>query len=169
MRSGLTMGRHPMGWAARLLTLQTFLVLALLVSGCDELRGMDGGLGAGSGPSAIPVRQAQAGLTALGYQVGPVDGVLGPRTAAALSRFRQREGLIERRPTAEAIDRPFADRLAERLAFEGLEWRRRARAAARADRSRRQQPEPAPTPEGERDAALEDLLSRYETGTPPPE
>ncbi|MEL7173879.1 MAG: hypothetical protein AAFN05_13060, partial [Pseudomonadota bacterium] len=64
-------------------------------------------------------------------------------------------------------DRVFADRLAERLAFEGLEWRRRARRAAQAERARARAPEPPPTPEGERDDALEDLLTRYESGVAP--
>lgn len=144
------------------------LLLVLLIAGCDELRGMSGTPQSG-GPTAIPVRQAQAGLTALGYAVGPVDGVLGPRTAAALDRFREREGLTSVAPPEAAIDRAFADRIAERLAFEGLEWRRRAREAARAERARLRAPEPPPTPEGERDAALEDLLLRYEQGGEPAE
>ncbi|MEL6576689.1 MAG: peptidoglycan-binding domain-containing protein [Pseudomonadota bacterium] len=143
------------------------VILLLLAAGCDELRGMDGSPQAAPGPSAIPVRQAQAGLTALGYAVGPVDGVLGPRTSAAITRFREREGMRAIAPPEAAIDRVFADRLAERLAFEGLEWRRRARRAAQAERARARAPEPPPTPEGERDDALEDLLTRYESGIAP--
>ncbi|MEL6766257.1 MAG: peptidoglycan-binding domain-containing protein [Pseudomonadota bacterium] len=143
------------------------VILLLLAAGCDELRGMDGSPQAGSAATAIPVRQAQAGLTALGYAVGPVDGVLGPRTAAAITRFREREGMRRAAPPEAGIDTVFADRLAERLAFEGLEWRRRARRAAQAERARARTPEPPPTPEGERDDVLEDLLSRYESGAAP--
>ncbi|MEM6679707.1 MAG: peptidoglycan-binding domain-containing protein [Pseudomonadota bacterium] len=135
-----------------------FLMALLVLTGCDELRGMDDGQGALGGTPAIPVRQAQAGLTALGYAVGPVDGVLGPRTSAAVARFRDRQGLPAKPSGVAGIDRAFADDLAERLAFDGLAWRRRARAVAA------RQPEPPQEPAaGERDAALEDLLSRYET------
>jgi hypothetical protein len=42
---------------------------------------------------AVMVRSAQETLTQKGFDVGPVDGVLGPRTRAALREFQQREGL----------------------------------------------------------------------------
>ena len=52
-------------------------------------------------PTAAPVayqlgttRGVQAALTALGYDVGPVDGVMGPRTAAAVVEFQRSAGLV---------------------------------------------------------------------------
>jgi putative chitinase len=38
-----------------------------------------------------PVRQLQDGLTRLGYVLGKVDGVFGPRTTAAVAAFQARE------------------------------------------------------------------------------
>ncbi|MEM7526615.1 MAG: peptidoglycan-binding domain-containing protein [Pseudomonadota bacterium] len=153
--------RALIAWTSKHFRFAALVVTLLAITGCDELRGLQSPSGLGEG--AIPVRQAQAGLTALGYAVGPVDGVLGPRTAAAIERFRSREGLSQVEPSEAAIDRAFSDRLAERLAFEGLEWRRRARAAAARARVAEARPDPPPTLPGERDAALEDLLLRYET------
>lgn len=98
-----------------------FLALPLLLSGCLALQEKPAPVAAG--PS-IPVEQAQAGLFALGYRPGPVDGILGPRTRAAIIRFREAEGL----PPGDELDREFADRMAERLAFVGYERRRRAAA-----------------------------------------
>ncbi|MEM6971985.1 MAG: peptidoglycan-binding domain-containing protein [Pseudomonadota bacterium] len=127
-----------------------------LISGCAEVTTS----GESAEAPAIPVRQAQAGLTALGYRVGPVDGVLGPMTEAAIQRFRNREGLDgSATVVAPAIDDAFADRLAERLAFDGLKWRQRAR-AVRA----RQTAAPEPPADGQQDEALEELLSRWENG-----
>ena len=40
------------------------------------------------------VRAAQLALERLGIEVGPVDGVLGPLTAAALRQFQQQRGLL---------------------------------------------------------------------------
>jgi peptidoglycan hydrolase-like protein with peptidoglycan-binding domain len=39
------------------------------------------------------VRDAQRALNARGYEAGPVDGLVGPRTAAATRRFQERHGL----------------------------------------------------------------------------
>ncbi len=39
------------------------------------------------------VRQAQQALLEAGYDPGPIDGVMGPRTEQALSRFQQANGL----------------------------------------------------------------------------
>jgi His-Xaa-Ser repeat protein HxsA len=39
------------------------------------------------------VRQAQEALLKAGYDPGPIDGVMGPRTEQALSRFQQAKGL----------------------------------------------------------------------------
>ena len=40
-----------------------------------------------------PIREMQRRLEALGLDPGPADGVLGPRTKAALTRFQQAERL----------------------------------------------------------------------------
>jgi hypothetical protein len=42
---------------------------------------------------AVMVRSAQETLTRKGFDVGPIDGVLGPRTAAALREFQDQQGL----------------------------------------------------------------------------
>src|SRR5437588_2957581 len=39
------------------------------------------------------VQRAQSGLAALGLKPGPVDGIAGPLTRAAISRFQQVSGL----------------------------------------------------------------------------
>lgn len=39
------------------------------------------------------VKQLQESLSERGYDVGPVDGLVGPRTQAALRQFQQDEGL----------------------------------------------------------------------------
>jgi peptidoglycan hydrolase-like protein with peptidoglycan-binding domain len=39
------------------------------------------------------VRAAQEKLNAAGYDAGPMDGILGPRTKRALIRFQAVEGL----------------------------------------------------------------------------
>lgn len=46
------------------------------------------------------VRMAQEALARKGYEVGPVDGVLGPRTSTALRLFQQLSGL----PTTGQLD-----------------------------------------------------------------
>jgi peptidoglycan hydrolase-like protein with peptidoglycan-binding domain/DNA invertase Pin-like site-specific DNA recombinase len=49
------------------------------------------GYGAASG--APPVRAVQRTLRSLGWQPGPVDGLYGPRTQAAVARFQSASGL----------------------------------------------------------------------------
>jgi peptidoglycan hydrolase-like protein with peptidoglycan-binding domain len=49
--------------------------------------------GAGATSAADPVRAAQEKLNAVGYDAGPMDGILGPRTKRALIRFQAVEGL----------------------------------------------------------------------------
>jgi putative peptidoglycan binding protein len=63
-------------------------------------------------PSYDPglVRDIQTGLAELGYDPGPVDGVAGPRTRAAIDAFRRQERLS----TAE-IGFDLLDRITERL------------------------------------------------------
>ncbi len=50
-------------------------------------------------PAPPPVREAQQLLAALGYPVGPVDGIDGPKTQRALCAWRRLEGReVSRRP-----------------------------------------------------------------------
>ena len=61
--------------------------------------GVDGGAGPsrtsipGQGGKALSMREAQARLNELGYNVGTPDGSAGPRTAAALRAFQRDNGL----------------------------------------------------------------------------
>lgn len=41
------------------------------------------------------VKTAQEALKAKGYDPGPIDGILGPRTSSALRAFQKSEGLSE--------------------------------------------------------------------------
>ena len=47
----------------------------------------------GSGPGKAEIAKAQAALARLGYNTGPADGVVGPRTRAALHAYLAKEGL----------------------------------------------------------------------------
>ena len=55
------------------------------------------------------VRLIQSRLRSLGYQVGPIDGVIGPKTMAALEQFQMKHGLpatgILDQTTKAAIER----------------------------------------------------------------
>ena len=42
---------------------------------------------------SMDVKKLQEGLQKLGYDPGPVDGILGPKTSAALRTFQQDNGL----------------------------------------------------------------------------
>jgi TPR repeat protein len=54
------------------------------------------------GDSRALTRQVQAFLTALGYDPGPIDGAMGPRTGEAIAAFERDQGLAAAgRPTAE--------------------------------------------------------------------
>ena len=73
--------------------------------------GPDGGYGMGQGPSVeqgmghmtvmpqtpgighTTVMSVQRRLNDLGYHAGPVDGVAGPRTRAAISAYQDHEGM----------------------------------------------------------------------------
>lgn len=51
------------------------------------------------------VREVQAELQRRGYNVGPVDGVLGPRTQTAIQQYEQRNGLpVDGRPSYSLLD-----------------------------------------------------------------
>lgn len=43
--------------------------------------------------SSSAIREAQQQLRAAGHDAGPVDGIMGPRTAQALKDFQQEKGL----------------------------------------------------------------------------
>ena len=65
-----------------------------------------GGVAASGGLSSDQVRQMQQLLAERGHDVGPADGILGPRTRAAVDAARSRMGLpTGGEPTAEFIDR----------------------------------------------------------------
>jgi peptidoglycan hydrolase-like protein with peptidoglycan-binding domain len=52
--------------------------------------------------NASAVGRVQAGLSRLGYDPGPVDGVMGPRTERAIRTYQGDHGLtVDGRPTAE--------------------------------------------------------------------
>ena len=50
------------------------------------------------------IRNIQSGLTALGYDSGPVDGIVGRQTRTAIEAFRKREQLASGEITAELLD-----------------------------------------------------------------
>jgi len=45
--------------------------------------------------SSATVRDAQAALRRKGFDIGPIDGVVGPRTASALREFQGEQGLAD--------------------------------------------------------------------------
>ncbi|HEY7203233.1 MAG TPA: peptidoglycan-binding domain-containing protein [Methylomirabilota bacterium] len=45
-------------------------------------------------PAPHYVREAQRALRDLGYEPGPVDGVIGPRTRAALAQYQRSERIV---------------------------------------------------------------------------
>ncbi|HUA52399.1 MAG TPA: peptidoglycan-binding domain-containing protein [Candidatus Sulfotelmatobacter sp.] len=49
--------------------------------------------GVAARPSSGQIRAAQSALKGLGYDPGPIDGVMGPRTARAASAFQRSQGL----------------------------------------------------------------------------
>lgn len=53
------------------------------------------------------VRQAQERLNQLGYAAGTADGLVGPKTRAALRRFQQEKGL----KVTGVLDAATADKL----------------------------------------------------------
>ena len=50
------------------------------------------------------IRNIQSGLTALGYNPGPVDGIVGRQTTTAIETFRRREQLASGEISAELLD-----------------------------------------------------------------
>ena len=56
-------------------------------------------------PRAEAIRRIQAELAVLGFNPGPIDGVIGPRTMTALRAFQRDEGLLEGLLTVETLTR----------------------------------------------------------------
>lgn len=56
-------------------------------------------------PGSDAVRRIQAELAVKGFNPGPIDGILGPRTQSALRAFQRREGLYEGLLTTETLSR----------------------------------------------------------------
>ena len=90
------------------------------------------------------VARAQRGLTDLGYQPGPVDGLMGPRTRTAIRTYQKSAGL----PATGMLSR----RLVERIEAEGKALARSATPAA-------------PAPEAPRAARHDAGLPLYEVGS----
>jgi len=98
------------------------------------------------------VRDVQRRLTQLGYRPGPVDGLFGPRTRAAVRWFQYKHGLA----TRGGVNRPTLAVLHARSDHEPLRTAER-RPAREPDAANTR---PTPEPAGEPDAA---------TATPAPE
>jgi len=121
---GATLARGAAAWA----------VCALLLSGCESVKDMElgfwpfdadqaseeNGAAAGGGAETVTapasgevaldpalITKVQAKLSELGYQPGPVDGLIGPKTRAALRRYQMVEGL----PVDGRITQPVLVRL----------------------------------------------------------
>jgi len=57
-------------------------------------------------PAPRFVREAQRTLRELGYQPGPVDGVVGPKMKDALAKYQRSEGIhVTRRLDSETLAR----------------------------------------------------------------
>lgn len=56
-------------------------------------------------PRAEAIRRIQAELAVRGFNPGPIDGVIGPRTMTALRAFQRDEGLMEGLLTVETLTR----------------------------------------------------------------
>ena len=90
--------------------MRRLVICVLVVSLAILLEGL-----AGSGmacmaqePAPAPrfIREAQRTLRELGYQPGPVDGIVGPRTKNALAKYQRSEGIeITRRLDPETMAR----------------------------------------------------------------
>ena len=60
--------------------------------------------GGGSGGNAA-VRDIQSGLQRLGYNPGPADGRMGPKTSAAIRQYQQDNGMaVDGRPSQAVLD-----------------------------------------------------------------
>ena len=84
------------------------MVVALLAVLLDGLAGsgMAGTAREPAPPAPRFVREAQRTLRELGYQPGPVDGVVGPKTKDALAKYQRSERIqVTRRLDSETMAR----------------------------------------------------------------
>ncbi len=66
----------------------------------------------------MSIRSVQARLTTLGYDPGPVDGMMGPKTRSAIERFQGESGLERTgEPTLGLLER--LDKAVKTLADSG--------------------------------------------------
>jgi peptidoglycan hydrolase-like protein with peptidoglycan-binding domain len=56
-------------------------------------------------PRAEAIRRIQAELAVRGFNPGPIDGVIGPRTMTAMRAFQRDEGMMEGLLTVETLER----------------------------------------------------------------
>ncbi|MCL5776991.1 peptidoglycan-binding protein [Limibaculum sp. FT325] len=87
-----------------------FVLLGIPLAGCAP--GTRGDYPPAAERHAMPVAEAQAGLNRLGFRPGPVDGLFGPRTRAAVLDYQRLRGL----PVTGEIDDAFARRIQADLA-----------------------------------------------------
>ena len=104
------------GWLAGLLA--AIVLLLVPASGLAADGTLARGAGYASQGGSQPVRELQRSLRRLGDRPGPVDGLYGPLTEAAVERFQQAHGLAtdgvvgpqtKRRLLAQVAKRPVAD------------------------------------------------------------
>lgn len=81
------------------------LGLAILTAGCGTSGGGHPGSAMSENSAALPlntgaVKQLQSALHAKGFYGGPIDGIAGPETRAALANYRHSEGM----PRTAALD-----------------------------------------------------------------
>jgi peptidoglycan hydrolase-like protein with peptidoglycan-binding domain len=88
------------------------------------------------------VRDVQRRLVQLGYRPGPVDGLFGPRTRAAVRWFQYKHGLA----TAGGVNRSTLAVLHARSDHEPLRTERRPRQPETAEAAPAATPKPAPAP-----------------------
>lgn len=88
----------------RLLAASSIVMLALAGPALAQSAGSNGAMGTspsashateapGAAMSASQVKEAQNALKAQGLYKGQVDGIMGPRTKAAITAFQKKEGL----------------------------------------------------------------------------
>jgi hypothetical protein len=99
-RDGLANIARAAGWAMTVLVALVFM----LATGCRTVQQP------AVATSVVPegkvlVASVQLRLDALGYDPGPVDGVMGPRTAGAIGGFQRDSGLAETGEIDEALYR----------------------------------------------------------------
>lgn len=65
----------------------------LIAETTPDPRGESGALAASKAPTREQIREAQRRLAELGFDVGPADGIAGPRTQAAIRDYQDQNGL----------------------------------------------------------------------------